>query len=115
MVAVYGMVQPYKNTTANILEVIVLVNFLFLLMLQTTQQIVDDVFLFPTSNKINFSNSTVENCSNKYSGVSYLTWLLLPFYYLPLLLLVVIGIGYIIYLIRFVNYYSTSTVPVKVM
>ncbi len=98
LVAVYGLFQPYKSIAVNILEICVLSNFLLLLMLQSTQLIKDNYVVFPLPDAITEFNLTTTACQ-LYSGISTLTWILLPFYYLPLLsLLVVLGVALINYL-----------------
>ncbi|XP_064382704.1 uncharacterized protein LOC135331461 [Halichondria panicea] len=69
-----------------------------ILMLQSTQLIKDNYVVFPLPDAITEFNLTTTACQ-LYSGISTLTWILLPFYYLPLLgLLVVIGVVLINYL-----------------
>jgi len=97
LVALYGLVKPYKSTLANILEVVVLVNFLLLLMLLSTELIKDQLFLFPP---ITPMNTTAEDCMDGYSGITNLTWVLLTPYYLPLALLFIITVVFIIKCIR---------------
>jgi len=97
LVALYGLVNPYKSILANILEVVVLVIFLLLLMLLSTEVIKDRLFLFPP---MKLMNKTVEGCVDGYSGITNLTWLLLTPYYLPLALLVIIVVAFIIDYIR---------------
>ena len=69
-----------------------------ILMLQSTQLIKDNYVVFPLPDAITEFNLTTTACQ-LYSGISTLTWILLPFYYLPLLgLLVVVGVALINYL-----------------
>ena len=100
LVAVYGLVQPYKSMWANILETMVLCNFFFLLILQSTlsQSIRDTFFVFPPPTAP--PNLTADGCSDEYSGIATITWFLLPLYYLPLLVLAIVGVALVIYYIR---------------
>lgn len=86
LLAVYGLFQPYKSQLINLLEIVVLSNFLFLLMLHSTQSIKDALFVFPILDSSDMGNlTTTDVCHDQlYSGVALFTWLLLPFYYLPL-------------------------------
>ncbi len=98
LVAVCGLFQPYKSMAVNILEICVLSNFLLLLMLQSTQLIKDTYVVFPLPVATTESNLTTSTCQ-LYSGISTLAWIMFPFYYLPLLgLVVVIGVVLINYL-----------------
>ena len=102
LVAVYGLVQPFKSTWANILETMVLCNLLFMLILQSTQSIRDTFFVFPPPTAP--PNLTADGCSDEYSGIATITWFLLPLYYLPLFVLAILGAILVIYYIRYRNY-----------
>ncbi len=91
LVAVYGLCQPYKSTAINVLEICVLSNFVLLLMLQSTQLIKDSYFVFPVPEatlQVESNHTLTDDCQ-LYSGVATVSWILLPFYYLPLLGVVV--------------------------
>ena len=99
IIAVYGYVQPYKSRVANVLELVVQVNFLIFMLLEATTFVRESLFKF--SVHVSSNNATPQ-------GISFLSWLLLPFYYFPLVLLIVIGCGHILFYLRFVVYYVTS-------
>ncbi len=100
LVALYGLLQPYKSTAVNVLEIYVLSNFLLLLMLQSTQLLKDSYFVFPVPEAAVMEvNQTMDNCQ-LYSGIATISWILLPFYYLPLFSLVVITAGLLVNYLR---------------
>lgn len=81
MLVVYGMIQPYKNRTTNIVEMLVQINFILLLTLESSGYLKDT------------------NVDLNSSGVSTVTAILLPFYYLPIVpFIVTAGIKFIIYI-----------------
>ena len=87
LIALYGYAQPYRSTLANILELIFQTNFLILILLEGTSLIRDSLFTFPVTDNIS-STRDYE------SGTSPLTWLLLPFYYLPVVVFVLVCTAY---------------------
>ena len=82
--AVYGYVQPYKTRLTNIIETVVDVNFLLLLSLNATSFFRDDYLTFPYAS---LSQSADDSCSDSVRGIAIVSWILTPFYYLPLLVL----------------------------
>ena len=76
IIAIHGYVQPYRSRLANLLELAVSINFLILLLINTTPYFNEDMFFFSSAEH----NSTSE-CTN---GVAQISWLLLPIYYLPI-------------------------------
>ena len=75
----YGFVQPYKSLGANILEMIVQINFLVLLLLRGTEHIQELYLVFPEDSSS--SSAGDDGCSDGPNGIAELTWLLMPFYY----------------------------------
>ena len=84
---VYAYVLPYKEMFVNIIELFFQLCLLIFLMLRSTRNIVDEYLIFP--NHEYSDNMEVENCSSE-TGTAYLTWTLLPFAYLPLVVIIVI-------------------------
>ena len=82
---VYIYVQPYKSNVTNLVEAAVNVHFLLLLVLNATSFFRDDYLTFPTP----MLSANVTGCSNGASGIATVSWILMPFYYLPLLCLFV--------------------------
>ncbi len=81
--------MPYKSKAANVLEVVVQLNFLILLLLELTTFVQTDLFLF--------SGDTSDGvCGNAFSSISYIVILLAPVYYAPLLVLIVVVVVYLI-------------------
>ena len=103
MLAVYGMCQPYKSRATNIMEMVLQVNFIFLLTLQSSGYLRDVYNVFPAP-ELNPSAINA-NVAPIFDGnitriISSLAKLLLPFYYLPLLLFIVTAIVYLVVYIR---------------
>ena len=85
---VYAYVLPYKETYVNMIELFFQLNLLIFLLLRSTRNIIDTYLKFP-----NFSNVGNDLDTNECSGendIAYLTWILFPFAYLPLV--VIMGI-----------------------
>ena len=101
-IAVYGFVQPYKSQAANILEVVVQINFLLLLLVKITYNGSVDFDTLPPVTE-DFLNSTAINvCNDKLTGVVAEVWTLLPFYYFPLLLIPIVALIWLGIYIRYV-------------
>ena len=98
ILVLYGYIQPYKDLTANIAEIVVQMIFILLLALESTSFLRDTFNVFPAS-KVQTVNGT-DVCKDDLSGVSLLPAILLPVYYLPLLLLIVLVIIKLILFIR---------------
>ena len=90
---IYGLVQPYKSRVTNIIEMMVQVTFIILLTLESTSFLRDiyNVFPLPQVRVGNSANVTMDVCTDGRSGVSVITSILLPFYYLPLLALIAVA------------------------
>ena len=84
----YVYIQPYKSRLANVIESAVNMNFLLLLILNSTAFFHDDYLTFPA--QAESYNSTTDSCSGSVRGVATVSWVLMPFYYLPLGLFCVI-------------------------
>ena len=89
IITVYGFVQPYKSRTANLLEMGVQVNFLLLLLIEATSNIRDLYFTFPPLLQSNVTSEP--ECVDSPTGIAPITWILMPFYYLPLLVFTVVA------------------------
>ena len=86
-IAVYAYVLPYKEMFVNVIELLFQLILLIFLMLRSTEYIIDKYLRFPDQNLEDDRNMT--RCSNE-TGMANLTWILFPFAYLPLV--VIIGI-----------------------
>ena len=80
-VTVYGYIQPYKSLLANLLEIAVNINFLFLLIINATSFFHEDMFTFSDIS----SNITSSDCGSSIGSIAHVSWLLMPVYYLPIL------------------------------
>ena len=100
---VYGLIQPYKSKLTNVLELIVQINFIVLLALESTSFLKDTYNTFPplpqmqASVQLNTTAADNNICKDAPVGISDLSKILLPFYYLPLLLLIITAIGKLIH------------------
>ena len=83
ILAVYGYAQPYKSRTANLLEIVTLTNFILLLLLREAPDVIDTHFRFPGADH---DIHTHGDCMHMPDGISYISWILFPFYYIPVIL-----------------------------
>ena len=97
MLVLYGYIQPYKFPVANALEVIVQLDFLFLLLL-ISSQVLERFYALPPIQLGEGGAGGNSTCGHK-KGVAKVVWFLTPFYYFPLLLLVGVAVGYIVWLL----------------
>lgn len=88
-ICLYFYNLPYKKTATNVLEIFLQLNFVTLLLLETMPFVKDELFLFPPQ-------TSVGTCSDTFSEVSYITILLIPVYYTPVCLLIVVSSVYLI-------------------
>ena len=80
---VYSYTQPYRSRLANYVEIAVNLNFLFLLLINATSFFNDDFFIFSTLS--GNSTAVVDSHCSSVSGIAVVSWILMPFYYLPIL------------------------------
>jgi len=85
IIAVFGFLQPYKNVCNNILESLLSLDVLVLLMMRNTQHITEQLQVLP------HSNITANGCTDV-NGVTEFTWLVSPFYYAPVAVLLLVTI-----------------------
>lgn len=78
IIAVFGFVKPYNSMIGNILETAFAVDIMVLLFLRNTQQIKDKLQV------LQLRNLSSNECEDPVEGITNLTTLLLPFYYIPL-------------------------------
>ena len=95
--AVYAYVLPYKEMFMNIIELFFQLMLMIFLTLRSTKYIVDEYLRFPNHVDDDHDTHHTTKCSNE-TGTTYLTWILFPFAYLPLV--VIIGIFIIKMLLR---------------
>ena len=85
--AVYANVLPYKDMLVNIVELFLQLSLLIFLLLRSTKSIVESYLKFPDYEHT--VSVDTNGCSSE-TGVAPLMWILFPFAYLPLV--VIIGI-----------------------
>ena len=93
ILAVFGFLQPYENLYCNVLESLLSLDVLVLLLMRNTVQISDELQVLPQN------NTTANQCTD-ISGVTGFTWLLLPFYYFPLIVLAIVCIVVLTHRVR---------------
>ena len=81
--AVYGHMQPFKQFAVNVLETVLSINTIILLLLRNTRTI-GDILGSPKS----FDTTA---CEDNVKSVTDFSWLLLPVYYLPLVISCTVG------------------------
>ena len=88
LIALYGYLRPYSWRASNILEVVVLTDFLIMLLIRSDPAIVEPSSVFPSSNVSSFAefNSCHADQEADHAIVTTLTKILTAFYYAPLLL-----------------------------
>ena len=85
---IYSFIQPYRSRLANHFEIAVNLNFLLLLTISSTSFFTDDFFFFPSFADVTESTGGESYCGSV-EGVAVVSWVLMPFYYLPVLVAVV--------------------------
>ena len=85
LIAVYGYFQPFQVTAVNVLEVALSVDTVILLLLRRTETI-EDVLGISSVVQTQSRNDSDTDCVDEVEGITDFTWLLFPFYYLPLLI-----------------------------
>ena len=101
-ITVYGFLQPYRGLLANAMEMFLQIDFLILMMLRITPIIQDQYLVFssPTTTVPPSSSMDGKICSDSVAGVAKFTWVLTPFYYIPLLVLVLTAAVYTVLSVR---------------
>ena len=96
--AVYGYIQPFKHLAVNIIETVLSINTLVLLLLRNTGTIEEN--LGTLGDQSNDDRGRV--CRDSVEGVTGFVWLLVPVYYLPLVLFCTVGTVWIALRVRWV-------------
>ena len=91
--ALYGFYQPYKYCVVNVLEIVVEFNFLVILLLVSSKVMEP----FYKLHLVKSAQLTSDSCSAvQRNGIAVATWILLPLYYFPILLLAIICSSYLV-------------------
>jgi len=93
---VYAYILPYKEKLANFIELFFQLSHLMFLLVRSTKSIVNKYLKFPGYEHI---EGDTKSCQSK-TDTTYLTWILLPFAYLPLCVIAGIFITKVIIAIR---------------
>ena len=93
--AFYGHTQPFKQLAVNVLETVLSINTIILLLLRNTHTIRDS---FDSLGDQKLYNETL--CQDEVKGVTAFSWLLLPVYYLPLVICCTVGGVWAIYSLK---------------
>ena len=94
-ITVYAYVLPYKELLVNIVELFFQLNLLIFLLLRSTKSIVESYLKFPYHENSEIVDT--DGCSTE-TSMANLTWILFPFAYLPLV--VIMGIFIVMMLIK---------------
>lgn len=86
MAVLYSYIQPFEELHVNVVETVLSINTLILLLLRNTEDIRENL---GTLNKQSSQNGTV--CQDEVNGVTDFSWLLMPVYYLPLIICCTVG------------------------
>ena len=89
--AVYGYLQPFKETGVNIIETGLSINTLILLLLRNTDKVEESLGTLEEQSDFDENSS----CQDSVDGVTDFVWLLLPLYYLPLVAFGTVGVIWI--------------------
>lgn len=98
--AVYGYIQPFKQSSVNALEVALSINTLVLLLLRNTDDIEDSLGTLTEQSQ---HNETSNGCRDTVQGVTNFSWVLFHVYYLPLLAFCVLGTIAAFFALRYCN------------
>ena len=98
VLALYGFIQPYQDTTTNMLEIIFSINTIILLLLRSTRTVEDELGMPSVSQP---GHNTTSECTDNLSiNITAFAWILFPFYYSSLFIASVVAIVYFIRKIR---------------
>ena len=87
LIVVYGYFQPFQVTAVNIIEVALSVDTVILLLLRRTKTIEDVLGMSSGVQTQSIArNDSDTDCVDEVGSITDYTWLLFPFYYLPLLI-----------------------------
>ena len=96
MISLYGFMQPFRIKLINILEVVIAIDTIILLLLRRTQTVTDVLGRITVADSSVNGTSSVDDCSDYAAeSVTGVTWLLLPFYYLPLVISCLVAVVWV--------------------
>lgn len=99
-----GLVWPYIDIFSNILDIVLSVDVMLLLLIRNTRQFNDDL------NKFSFKelSSTNSSCVNYELEFSALSYILIPFFYAPLLITLAAAFVWVAHRLRFKSIHKRS-------
>ena len=89
------------RNVCSLIQAEVQVNFLVLLLIEATSNIHELYFTFPPLLQSNVTSEP--ECVDSPTGIAPITWILMPFYYLPLLVLTVVACVYLALYMRYTS------------
>ena len=99
LIVLTGLTRPYSSALTNLLDMVLSVNVLILLLIRNTRQANDDL----SAVSFHMMKSTdSSSCADYDLDLSTLSYILLPFFYLPLLLTLVAFCVWLARLLRYV-------------
>lgn len=104
LVALYGFFQPYKCHVVNTLEIMVQFNFMVVLLL-VSSGIMEPLYRLHPMKDVKEVTTDTDSCGTvQKNSVSIASWILVPLYYFPLLLLAIVCSSHIVRACRCVAY-----------
>ena len=85
----YAFIQPYKSTVVNLVEVLLCVDLLVMMLIVGDSAIIEEL-LYSHTTQLSVSQSNQDGCI--VTGFTSFASLMIPFYYLPLLVGVVCAV-----------------------
>ena len=95
--ALSGYIQPYKTSTSNHLNLVIMMSLMLLLMLRANPYLQDDLNTVPRSNGTTLTH--IPPCDSDDVVVTPFSILLAAVYYLPLLMAIIALILKILYIL----------------
>ena len=83
-IALYAYVLPYKEMIVNIVELLFQSTLLMFLTLRSTRNIIENYLRFPN---YEYGDDMDDSGCSSETGIAYLTWILFPFTYFPLVVI----------------------------
>ena len=100
MLAVYGITQPYKSRATNVMEMLIQINFILLLALESSGYLKDTYSVFPIPELPANNNVNITLSASTFNRISSITKILLPFYYLPVFPFIITAVVNLVQYIR---------------
>ena len=102
MMVLYGIIQPYRSQTANVVELIVQAN-LFILLAMESISFLDSTSSSAQTVRGGTSLNETDTCKDETIGISPFTTIQLIVFYAPLLLFTIVAISKLVAYIRYIS------------